>query len=135
MSNSNQPNLYRWMMISFAIKVQESVKLNEIKKKFNGFMKIHSSKNPVIKYVLTDKYYKILFAKQYEGASLKEGQQILIVLRTFMCNTAFLNQPNLLFMITITLGLGSLTMNKEQVKRKNRIKVKLWKLREVGQQK
>ncbi|EAS06267.1 hypothetical protein TTHERM_00328480 (macronuclear) [Tetrahymena thermophila SB210] len=62
-------------MISFAIKEKENVKFNEINKKFNRFMKIHSFKNPVFKYVLTHKYYKILLAQQYEDSILEEGWQ------------------------------------------------------------
>ncbi|EAS06271.2 hypothetical protein TTHERM_00328520 (macronuclear) [Tetrahymena thermophila SB210] len=52
-------------------KESENVSLGEIKKKFNRYMKIHSFNNSVIKYVLTHKYYKELFAQYYEDGSLE----------------------------------------------------------------
>ncbi|EAS06272.1 hypothetical protein TTHERM_00328530 (macronuclear) [Tetrahymena thermophila SB210] len=57
---------------SFSCQELQSVKLSEVQKKFNRYMKIHSFNNSVIKYVLTHKYYKILFNQYYEDGSLEK---------------------------------------------------------------
>ncbi|KAL4449774.1 hypothetical protein ABPG74_008147 [Tetrahymena malaccensis] len=66
----NSFHRYMKKLKSFPCKELECIKLSDVKKKFNRYMKIHSFNNQVIKYVLTHKYYKIIFNSFYEDGSL-----------------------------------------------------------------
>ncbi|KAL4449775.1 hypothetical protein ABPG74_008148 [Tetrahymena malaccensis] len=68
----NSFHRYMKKLKQFTCKESENVKLCDIKKKFNRYMKIHSFNNSVIKYVLTHKYYKHIFAQYYEDGSLEK---------------------------------------------------------------
>ncbi|KAL4501642.1 hypothetical protein ABPG72_018693 [Tetrahymena utriculariae] len=67
----NSFHRYMKQLKYFPCKESENINLCEIKKKFNRYMKTHSFNNSVIKYVLTHKYYKLLFAQYYEDGSLE----------------------------------------------------------------
>ncbi|KAL4501663.1 hypothetical protein ABPG72_018714 [Tetrahymena utriculariae] len=55
---------------SFPICEFQNVDLKDVKKKFNRFVKIHSFNNSVIKYILTHKFYKIIFIEYFEKGHL-----------------------------------------------------------------
>ncbi|KAL4449776.1 hypothetical protein ABPG74_008149 [Tetrahymena malaccensis] len=55
---------------SFPVFDIQNIDLKDVKKKFNRFVKIHSFNNTIIKYVLTHKFYKILFIEYFEKGHL-----------------------------------------------------------------
>ncbi|KAL4449777.1 hypothetical protein ABPG74_008150 [Tetrahymena malaccensis] len=63
--------LHEETKIIFIQKVKVNVKLSETKQKFNKNNKIHYLNNSVIKYVLTHKYYNLVFIQYYGNGCLE----------------------------------------------------------------